>query len=157
MNIYPEPYLRYLYLFHCERDFFECHEVMEGYWKSRGQKKDIWLALIQLSVALYHHRRGNFPGAFKMISSSILLAEKADVSETGIDLHALLQRLKERKDEIESRRPYKPAEPFLIPLTDLSLDRRIEEGCHSRKEEPPEELEMKEEILHKHLYVSRKD
>jgi len=32
--MYPEPYLEYLIQFHAERDYFECHEILEEYWKS---------------------------------------------------------------------------------------------------------------------------
>ena len=33
MTQYPEAYTDYLCYFHGARDYFECHEVMEEYWK----------------------------------------------------------------------------------------------------------------------------
>ena len=31
--VYPEAYIEYLMYFHGNRDYFECHEVLEEYWK----------------------------------------------------------------------------------------------------------------------------
>lgn len=147
--MYPDPYLRYLYLFHCTRDFFECHEVMEEYWKSRGLKRDVWLALVQLAVTMYHYRRENYSGALKMMTSAYPLFEKVDLSETGIDRAELLQRINRQMKMIEGRIPYRPNAPFLIPFLDPELTRWVMENC-SKLKDSGEENEMREEILHKH-------
>lgn len=63
---FAQQYLDYLYEFHMARDYFECHEVMESYWKEQASypsKTTAEVALLQLSVGLYHWRRGNFSGA----------------------------------------------------------------------------------------------
>ncbi len=39
--MYPNAYLDYLVYFHGHRDYFECHEVLEEYWKKdqAGKKR----------------------------------------------------------------------------------------------------------------------
>ena len=58
---FPQKYIEYLVHFHGDRDYFECHEILEEYWKKidNGNKESIWVGLIQLAVANYHHRRKN--------------------------------------------------------------------------------------------------
>lgn len=67
---FAQQYLDFLFEFHMTRDYFECHEIMERYWKnhpSYPDKKRAEVALLQLSVALYHWRRGNYSGALHEI------------------------------------------------------------------------------------------
>jgi predicted metal-dependent hydrolase len=47
--------------------------VLEEYWKSVPDSplRQAWYGLIQIAVALYHHRRGNIAGARKMLESAI--------------------------------------------------------------------------------------
>lgn len=63
---FAQQYLDFLFEFHMTRDYFECHEIMETYWKSQPafpDKKQAEVALLQLAVGLYHWRRGNYEGA----------------------------------------------------------------------------------------------
>ncbi len=62
--MYPKAYIDYLVEFHATRDYFECHEILEEYWKEDPPKKRkrYWVGFIQLAVALYHHRRQNTAG-----------------------------------------------------------------------------------------------
>lgn len=63
---FPQQYLDFLFEFHMVRDYFECHEIMEAYWKSKEtypSKQTAEVALLQLSVGLYHWRRKNYDGA----------------------------------------------------------------------------------------------
>ncbi|WP_274650630.1 DUF309 domain-containing protein [Paenibacillus humicola] len=79
---YPEAYIDYLIEFHGTRDFFECHELLEEYWKEHpgDPQADGWVGLIQLAVGAYHYRRGNRQGAAKMLRSaaSRLTAERLE-------------------------------------------------------------------------------
>lgn len=54
-----------LHLFR-ERQWFECHEVLEALWRElpRGPGRDYVQGLIQLAVSLEHWRRGNPRGAW---------------------------------------------------------------------------------------------
>lgn len=67
---FAQQYLDFLFEFHMTRDYFECHEIMEAYWKKQPtfpEKKTAEVALLQLSVSLYHWRRGNYEGALQEI------------------------------------------------------------------------------------------
>ncbi|WP_277585478.1 DUF309 domain-containing protein [Psychrobacillus antarcticus] len=54
-------------------DYFECHELLEDYWKevSPRNKHHALTSLILLATSMYHWRRGNFTGAIKTMESSL--------------------------------------------------------------------------------------
>ncbi|WP_110113020.1 DUF309 domain-containing protein [Bacillus sp. CGMCC 1.16541] len=117
--MYPQPYIDYLVHFHGDRDYFECHEILEEYWKETERKK-IWVGLIQLAVSLYHQRRNNYGGAYRMLKSaiSILEQELEDVSRLGLNHHSLFLILKERLSLIEKNQAYKS---LYLPIEDETL------------------------------------
>ncbi|WP_216830434.1 DUF309 domain-containing protein [Alkalihalobacterium elongatum] len=126
---YPQEFIDYLLYFHSSRDFFECHEVLEEYWKSEeGGKEKVWVGFIQIAVGLYHYRRKNYEGAKKMISSalSILERETTKIAELGINSKQLLLDLPQIKDSIEKKLPYSD---YNIPIEDKSLLEACTEQC----------------------------
>lgn len=96
---YPAAYIEYMAHFHGARDWFECHEIMEEYWKEETSqtRKRQWLALVQIAVGLYHERRGNVRGALKMLSSALEHAEFIDWGSIGLNGKVLKKELKDRK------------------------------------------------------------
>jgi hypothetical protein len=56
---HPEEVLDYL-LYMNRRQYFEAHEVLEGYW--HGERIDFYKGLIQVAVALFHLNTGNIAG-----------------------------------------------------------------------------------------------
>jgi len=51
------------------REYFEAHEAWEDAWHATaGPTKATLQVLIQLAVAMEHHRRGNLVGAKRMIA-----------------------------------------------------------------------------------------
>lgn len=38
--MYPPEYIEFLYHFHCDRDYFECHEILEELWKKILKKRE---------------------------------------------------------------------------------------------------------------------
>ncbi|GAA0382708.1 DUF309 domain-containing protein [Bacillus horti] len=113
--MYPKAYIEYLIHFHVHRDYFECHEVLEEYWKEEGMKDITWVGLIQIAVALYHQRRSNFQGAIKMLSSAIRILEDQShrLTQLGIDHIQLTSLLQKRHLEIVEQTPYTS---FDLPL-----------------------------------------
>ena len=75
--MYPSEYIQFLAHFHGDRDYFECHELLEDYWKKTDSrnKNSIWVGFILLSVSLYHHRRNNFSGAQRTLATAIKFFE----------------------------------------------------------------------------------
>ncbi|PLS16404.1 DUF309 domain-containing protein [Bacillus sp. M6-12] len=116
---YPQDYLFYLVHFQGSRDYFECHEILEEYWKDMepGVKDSHWVGLIQLAVSQYHHRRKNFAGALKTIakSISILRTKKDEVLTLGIDYTKLMDALEKSLENIKKQLPY---QSINIPVTD---------------------------------------
>ncbi|WJH34118.1 DUF309 domain-containing protein [Paenibacillus sp. CC-CFT747] len=87
MGHYPEEYRAYLVYFHAERDYFECHEILEEYWKSNPQDPlaPAWVGLIQLAVGLYHERRSNTSGALKMLNGANSRLTEDALEKLGIE------------------------------------------------------------------------
>jgi uncharacterized protein len=52
-------------------DWFECHETLEELWVgAKGELRDFYQGVLQLAVALYHWRNGNFKGALILLKGS---------------------------------------------------------------------------------------
>jgi predicted metal-dependent hydrolase len=48
-------------------EYFEAHESLEEAWMAEtGVGRELYRAVLQVAVAYYHIKRGNFPGAAKM-------------------------------------------------------------------------------------------
>lgn len=115
--MYPREYLDYLIYFHAQRDYFECHEVLEEYWKEEEVKRKVWVGLIQIAVSLYHQRRHNYTGSLKMMESAlkIIHEEKEEIVSLGLDYNKLLLQIEERIHDIKSLTPY---QSLNLPLKD---------------------------------------
>ena len=128
--MYPDAYIAYLAHFHGDRDYFECHELLEEYWKSLPdeQRSILWVGLIQIAVSLYHQRRGNFPGADKMMKSAIRILDKERpaLANLGLDPVALIDQLMKTSQEIEQQAPYVSIE---LPIIDEQLIDRCTQWC----------------------------
>ncbi|WP_404329165.1 DUF309 domain-containing protein [Mesobacillus maritimus] len=107
----PKAFIQYLVHFHGDRDYFECHEVLEEYWKEvdPGNKESIWVGFIQLAVSSYHYRRANFSGALRTHnkSAAILNNHPQKCTELGIDYPELMKLIEERKARVISHQPYR--------------------------------------------------
>ncbi|THE15028.1 DUF309 domain-containing protein [Bacillus timonensis] len=120
--MYPEAFIEYLIHFHCERDYFECHEVLEEHWKEDPvpERKKYWVGLIQIAVSFYHYRRGNRPGALKMMKSALKICQeqKSEFVMLGFQADELIKLLQKKYYDIENGIPY---ESINLPLTDKHL------------------------------------
>jgi uncharacterized protein len=126
---YAEPYIEYLVYFHGQRDYFECHEVLEEYWKETGMIKDhLWVGLIQVAVALYHHRRENFSGAERMLSSAIknLKQNSPQLPNVALAEEKLFALLEERLRKIKNTKSYVSLD---LPINDPKLLKLCQEKC----------------------------
>ncbi|ALC81461.1 MULTISPECIES: DUF309 domain-containing protein [Bacillus] len=127
--MYPDAYIDYLYEFHVTRDYFECHEILEEYWKEDPPetRKIYWVGFIQMAVAFYHYRRKNFTGAKKLIDKTIAVfeIEKNAIYALGIDCEELLKQLCAVSKKIVANVPYQSISlPFSDPqITSLYLSR----------------------------------
>ncbi|WP_054711111.1 DUF309 domain-containing protein [Bacillus sp. JCM 19041] len=121
--MYPKRYLDYLHYFHVDRDYFECHEVLEEEWKNapKTNKNSYWVTLIQIAVALYHERRGNYKGA-SILYKRLLVRIQDDSTELhnlGLDAKQLLGDIELRLNNIGKQF----FSDYNLPLTDEYLIR----------------------------------
>lgn len=159
MYKYPEPYVTYLVHFQVERDYFECHEVLEAYWKQTtgSAHSQIWHGLIQLAVALYHERRDNRKGAVKMLASSINKLADEPLHEIGIDKPIFIQRLKDRQRLLQNEivSDYFDID---IPIADSHLLEVCEVACQkSGLEWGKRRTIIDEYLFNKHTLRDRSD
>lgn len=128
--MYPNAFVQYLVHFHGDRDYFECHEILEEYWKyaDKGNKNSIWVAFIQVAVSAYHHRRTNFPGARKSLEKalSIFHNQQPSINVLGLDPKALITLLQKQLLMIEKMEQYTS---FNLPISDTSLLKECENKC----------------------------
>ncbi len=85
-----------------EREFFDCHEVLEAYWKQQSEPdKQLTQGLIQIAVAYYHVLRENRSGALKLLDRGIPRVERFLPSHAGLSLEAFLTAVREDREKIE--------------------------------------------------------
>ncbi|HET7294719.1 MAG TPA: DUF309 domain-containing protein [Vicinamibacteria bacterium] len=69
--------------------FFECHDTLEELWAGlRGEARDFFQGLIQVSVGFYHLGRGNAEGAVSMLERALTRFGKYPDRYFGFDLSA---------------------------------------------------------------------
>jgi len=152
---YPEAYVRFLAHYHGDRDFFECHELLEEYWKEHPSSphRDEWVALIQAAVGMYHYRRGNTAGAAKSFAGALRRGAPERLRELGLDGERWLVRLEEMRRAALAGEPYRDVD---MPVADDALLTAAKGACEalgyawgapSRMEDP--------ELLHRHARRDR--
>lgn len=71
-------------------DFYECHETLEEAWMAETRPiRDLYRAILQISVAYYHITRGNYNGAQKMFLRAVQWFTPLPDQCMGIDVAAL--------------------------------------------------------------------
>jgi Uncharacterized conserved protein len=133
MNAYPEAYADYLFEFHATRDYFECHEILEEYWKSLPDgdpDREVWVGLIQLAVALYHHRRGNAAGAVKMYRGAAARLRPETLDRLGLDGAAVRELAAESARRLEAEGAGAVYRAVNLPIRDGRLRQQLQERAH---------------------------
>jgi predicted metal-dependent hydrolase len=152
---YPDAYINFLIHFQGSRDYFECHEILEDYWKGKGAKHPIWLGLIQLAVAQYHYRRGNLPGAQRMLHSSIGILSRESLDSVALDKERLLIQLVAQLKSIGNGEGY---QSILLPISDEKLIEECKKRCREQGYRWLSHSDMwNEYLLNKHKMRDRSD
>lgn len=158
MHQYPDAYINYLIEFHGTRDYFECHEIMEEYWKEHegDPLTTTWLGLIQAAVSSYHHRRGNTAGAVKMLRTTLEHSIPNQLTTLGIDSNAWISTLKERLQTLE--RGESIFTDLDIPIVDSKLVDECKRRCMERNITWCEPSDMSDEsLIHRHTLRDRSE
>ncbi|SFL99233.1 DUF309 domain-containing protein [Salibacterium qingdaonense] len=151
--MYPEAYIQFLVQFHAYRDYFECHEILEEYWKEHDfeNRTSVWVGLIQTAVGLYHHRRGNEKGAVKIWAGARRIIEKNTkrLFDLGVDAKSLLQLLEKHQSDAKYHRPF---EDMNLPLIDPDLINQCTAECERRSIswQHPSDMSDKQ-LVHRHI------
>lgn len=152
--------MQYLVHFHTDRDFFECHEVLEEHWKQSASAtlRPVWVALIQLAVGLYHHRRGNQQGARKMLNSaaSKLEIHKELLEGLGIDAQKLANEVRRRAEALQHGE-LPPYMDMSIPIKDEELLQLCKQRVQDDAKWESPSFTQGEHIIHKHLLRDRSE
>lgn len=137
------PFHRYILLFECDEDFFECHEVLEEAWQDGGRSNTAYAFLIQYAVAHYHARRGNDAGAEKSV-----LALKRKLPHATEQLQTLGLDVSRLSTYIDA---------FPVRYPDVPLQDDVRHHIESLKPlHPP--CQLPESVLHhKHVRRDRSD
>ncbi|WP_379138969.1 DUF309 domain-containing protein [Paenibacillus sp. sgz500958] len=102
---YEELYVAFLVYFNRDRDYFECHEVLEKLWLARD-RDPLYKGLLQAAVGLYHFRDGNVRGGIILMKRAADRLKKYPPQTLGIDLAKLVSELQDysvRLDNYEER------------------------------------------------------
>jgi uncharacterized protein len=74
------------------REFFECHEVLEEEWTpERGERRLFLQSLIHMAVGLYHAERGNPVGAIRQLRKGLRKLSGYLPAREGIDTQRLYE------------------------------------------------------------------
>ena len=110
---YKPLYVAYLVYFNRDRDYFECHEVLEELWLA--ENNDIrYKGLLQIAVALFHVRNHNIRGGLKMFKSALSYLAPYPKELLGINLDKLKQEVADYIRKLST--------PNVIDFYDLSID-----------------------------------
>ncbi|MFE3974180.1 MULTISPECIES: DUF309 domain-containing protein [unclassified Peribacillus] len=156
---YAEDYLYFLVHFHGTRDYFECHEILEEYWKETAPKErdSHWVGLIQIAVALYHDRRENKKGAARTLAKALanLHSKQAELLKLGLDPEKLFKLLEDTHERMLSQKPY---ESINLPIADQGLIEKCQSMCLQEGYIWGEGSDMANlSIVDKHLLRDRSD
>lgn len=157
--MYPKEYIDYLVHFHGDRDYFECHEILEEYWKTvdKNNKNSILVAFILLAVSSYHHRRGNFRGANRTLKKAIYIfrEQKQLLSNYGFLPEPFLTYLNENLKLIEGGKEYKSMN---LPIHDQALIESCIIACKEKGFIWGTESDLtNEDIIHRHARRDRSE
>lgn len=154
---YPAAYIEYLVQFHATRDYFECHELLEEYWKehpSDGLSK-LWVISIQIAVAQYHERRENRRGALKMYQSALESLKGETTEKLGLD-HAQLQALLEQ--HMAACQGESIYEDMMLPISDNKLLEYCQKEAAARGLSwGQSSAQVSQYIIHRHTRRDRSD
>lgn len=72
-------------------DYYACHEVLEDLWRAEpAPVRALYQGILQIGVALYHLRRGNWRGAVKLLRAGTAKVARFQPRCQGVDTAALL-------------------------------------------------------------------
>ncbi len=100
-------------------DWYDCHETIEDLWiGSTGEVRSFYQGIIQVAVALYHWKNGNYGGAVSLLKSGAGYLRQVPDRCQWVDVAALAADADKVREALEICGAERMAslEPALIPL-----------------------------------------
>ena len=149
-------FVNFIVYFNENQDFFECHEVLEEYWKSLPNitKNHPLTGYILLSTGMYHWRRGNTIGALRTLKKAIERMTKSSEAypefSDGINFDELCGNVNQSIKHIEVGQAFVP---FQIEITSSDIVSLMTEIAPSMELLPF----GSDIVIHKHMLRDRSD
>lgn len=138
--------------FNDQQDYFECHEVLEDYWKECAPRERMHplVGFVQLATGMYHGRRGNTIGALRILDKAKHNLQQNEHSPfvEYIDLPHVLHGIDTLQQNIQAGEAF---QPFALKLTNTALQQLVDEQS-SRLPSVDKQF-----LLHKHMLRDRSD
>lgn len=156
MHPYYHPlFLQFIVYFNDNQDYFECHEVLEEYWKEQENfSKDHPLTgYILMATGLYHWRRGNTAGASRTLKKAITRFRQMPVQfgdyleEVAID--DIISKLEYCLESIKSNDEF---HAFQLPISP-----RLQVAADHTKPSIALLPKNSASVIHKHMQRDRSD
>ncbi|MDN4493911.1 DUF309 domain-containing protein [Ureibacillus aquaedulcis] len=145
-------YVDFCTYFNGNQDYFECHEVLEEYWKSiaPGEKDHPLVGYVQLATGMYHWRRNNTVGAMKILKKAYKNFT-ANQSSPYFELIGFEELCRDSDISLKAIEKGEPFKAFQIVLKNENLAFLVKQKI---EELPPI---PKDYLLHKHMLRDRTD
>lgn len=156
MHPYYHPlFLHFIVYFNDNQDYFECHEVLEEYWKMQENfsKEHPLTGYILLATGLYHWRRGNLTGAERTLNKA--LARFRQIPERYVDYKeevAVDQVIHSIETSLAGVRSDSPFTAFPLPVSP-DLAKEAEAAKMMLRLLPKDSAA----VIHKHMQRDRSD
>jgi len=129
-----ERYASFIALFNRDRDYFECHEVMEELWLEEG-RSSLLQGLLQAAVGLHHWDNDNRSGAVKLMEAALAKLSRYGDAVLGLDLERLRGDLERSLTELGARPEDAPFRAFELVVLDAAVAQAAE-AWQQRHAEP---------------------
>lgn len=111
---HQEEFLRGIAEFN-QREFFECHETLEGVWQKYQQPdRELIQGIIQVAVGYYHLLRDNSVGALKLLRRGVARIEKFAPGHFELDLEPFIANIA-ADITLTEENPHPPVMSLRIP------------------------------------------
>jgi predicted metal-dependent hydrolase len=132
--VYDPLYVEFIHYFNKERDFFECHEVLEELWLEEG-RSPLYQGLLQVAVGLHHYSYHNVTGAIKLFQAGVDKLHHYRGQDIGIDLDQYIANATEYIAKLNAIEE----EPFAFYCFDIKvLDAELAKSVEQLRINPPQ-------------------
>ncbi len=92
-------------------DWFECHDTLEELWAEEiGELRDFYQGILQVAVALYHWRKGNFSGSLSLLKCRAAYLRRVRPVCRGVDAAGLADAAERLREALEALGPARMSE-----------------------------------------------